>query len=263
MFELDQWMDETVLVGVQHDLAQCGVPVREDLIEAHAAVLSRIARPGAWWTGAQRVAMVAATRSARDCPLCEQRREALSPHAIQGAHQLAPSHADVLPAELVDIIHFATTDAVRMTQADIDDLAAAGLSDAHYVEALGVAVAVRSRDQTCRGLGAPLHELPAPVDGEPSRVQPGAEPAGQACVPMLAVAQPPPPNDDLWDDNSNFYGLRALSLVPDAVRDLRILSAAQYLPLDKAGDCAYRRALGREQVELLAGRVSAINECFY
>jgi len=24
-----------------------------------------------------------------------------------------------------------------------------------------------------------------------------------------------------------------------------------------------RRALGREQVELLAGRVSAINECFY
>ena len=54
-----------------------------------------------------------------------------------------------------------------------------------------------------------------------------------------------------------------MSLVPDAVRDLRILSAAQYQPLDKAGDFAYRRALGREQVELVAGRVSAINECFY
>ncbi len=103
----------------------------------------------------------------------------------------------------------------------------------------------------------------AHVDEKTPSRQPPRPGLGRRRWMVLAVGQPPPPNDDLWDDNSNFYGLRALSLVPDAVRDLRILSAAQYLPLDKAGDFAYRRALGREQVELLAGRVSAINECFY
>ena len=169
----------------------------------------------------------------------------------------------VLPPAMVDAIHFATTDASRMTAAVIGNLTDAGLSDAHYVEALGIAVAMRSIDQTCRGLGVPLHQLPVPVAGEPSRIRPAVEQAGEAFVPMMAARQPDPPNDDLWDGDSIYFGLRAMSLVPDAVRDLRILSAAHYLPLDQASDFAYRRGLGREQMELLAARVSAINDCFY
>ena len=54
-----------------------------------------------------------------------------------------------------------------------------------------------------------------------------------------------------------------MSLVPDAVRDLRILAHVQYLGLDESMDFAQGRTLGREQMELLAGRVSAINDCFY
>ena len=119
-------------------------------------------------------------------------------------------------------------------------------------------------DQTCRGLGVPDHRLPEPVAGEPSRIRPGdVEPAGQAFVAMMPGRQPVPPNDDLWDDNSIFYGLRAMSLVPDAVRDLLILARPQYLPLDVAGDFSQGRSLGREQMELVAGRVSSINDCFY
>jgi hypothetical protein len=57
--------------------------------------------------------------------------------------------------------------------------------------------------------------------------------------------------------------IRAMSLVPDAVRDLMTLSAVHYLPPERTVDLREGRALGRPQMELVAGRVSALNECFY
>ena len=58
--------------------------------------------------------------------------------------------------------------------------------------------------------------------------------------------------------------MRALSLVPDEVRALRRLSHAHYVPNGKLQDAAYDgRELDRVQMELVAARVSALNECFY
>jgi hypothetical protein len=116
-------------------------------------------------------------------------------------------------------------------------------------------------DQTCLGLGVPLHDLPDPQPGEPTRILPETT-TGEAFVPMMAAAQPAPPNDDLWGDVTA-YGLQALSLVPNAVRDLLVLSGAQYITIDKAFDFSQGRTLTRAQMEMLAGRVSAINDCFY
>ena len=59
--------------------------------------------------------------------------------------------------------------------------------------------------------------------------------------------------------------LSAMSLVPDAVRMLFRLSGVQYLTLPgfmRFGDLP-GRALTRSQVELVAARVSAFNDCFY
>ena len=59
--------------------------------------------------------------------------------------------------------------------------------------------------------------------------------------------------------------LSAMSLVPDAVRMLFRLSGVQYLTLPgfmRFGDLP-GRALTRSQVELVAARVSALNDCFY
>jgi hypothetical protein len=57
--------------------------------------------------------------------------------------------------------------------------------------------------------------------------------------------------------------IRALSLVPDAVRDIKLLAEVQYVPLDDFEDPTLRRTLSRPQMELIAARVSAVNECFY
>ena len=61
--------------------------------------------------------------------------------------------------------------------------------------------------------------------------------------------------------------IRALSLVPDAVRQLYAQSAVQYLDFsspsmgnfDNTGDLR----ISRPQIELIASRTSSINDCFY
>ena len=57
--------------------------------------------------------------------------------------------------------------------------------------------------------------------------------------------------------------VRALSLVPDHVRLLRELSASHYMAFERIPDPSVRNALDRMQIELVAARVSAMNECFY
>ena len=58
----------------------------------------------------------------------------------------------------------------------------------------------------------------------------------------------------------------AMSLVPDAVRAMSRLSQAQYISpaiVAAPGRNEPGRAIDRSQIELIAGRVSALNECFY
>ena len=59
--------------------------------------------------------------------------------------------------------------------------------------------------------------------------------------------------------------IRALSLVPDAVRWLNRLSEAHYLPTPQVGDMAAtgHLRLSRPQTELVAARTSLLNDCFY
>ncbi len=254
--------DPNIFQAVSDDMAHCAVPVRSDMIEAHALVLTRLAQPGTWWTGSERIAIAAESRAANSCAFCAERKQALSPYTIKGTHATHEGSGGVLPEAIIDIIHLATTDAPRMTARAIEKLSDDGLSDAHYVEALGILVALRSMDQTCRGLGVPLHALPKPVPGEPSRNRPEDAGGDEAFVPMLPDQKPLPPNDDLWGERSGNV-IRAMSLVPDAVRDLLTLSDVHYLPSAQIMEFDAGRALSRAQIELLAGRVSAINDCFY
>ncbi len=57
--------------------------------------------------------------------------------------------------------------------------------------------------------------------------------------------------------------IRALSLVPDAVRTLNELGAAHYFSPAEMIDLTRGRSIDRTQMELIAGRVSALRECFY
>ena len=84
----------------------------------------------------------------------------------------------------------------------------------------------------------------------------------QAWVPMIPMKGLGGDEADLWRPPTGNV-IRAMSLVPDAVRDLKSRSAAHYLPVEDVVNPAAHTALSRPQIELVAGRVSALNECFY
>jgi hypothetical protein len=56
---------------------------------------------------------------------------------------------------------------------------------------------------------------------------------------------------------------KALSLVPAEVHGMADLSAAHYMQMQQVIDVRVHRTLSRAQMELIAGRVSALNQCFY
>lgn len=240
------------------DYPGLSLPIPDTMRAAHRRAWECLAEPGTWWTGAERVAIAAEVRAARSCALCHERKAALSPHAVAGEH----AASDALPAAAVEAAHRIASDPGRLTRAWYEKTLAAGLSDAQYVELLGVVVTVVDLDALHRGLGVAPEPLPAPRAGEPTRARPPAVSEG-AWVPWIAL--------DSAQARALFEGrprvpnvARALSLVPDAVRQLKELSEAHYLPIDDVIDPRARlRALSRPQMELIAGRVSALNECFY
>ena len=80
---------------------------------------------------------------------------------------------------------------------------------------------------------------------------------------MIAPEDAIGPEADLYGGGFVPNIMRALSLVPDEVRALRRSSAAHYVPVEQIPDPTVRRALARPQMEFVAARVSALNECFY
>jgi hypothetical protein len=236
------------------------VPVRDEFTAAHSRFWQRLASPGAWWTGAERVAIAAEVRQARHCALCQARKAALTPAAVEGHHD----HPGALPDAAVDVIHRVVTDPGRLSRQWFEKTLAADLTVEQYVEIIGTLVALVSIDSFCRGIGVPLHPLPAPQPGAPSSYRPPGAMPEDAWVPMIPVERATGAEADLYGGQAVGNVLRALSLVPDEVRTLCDLSAAHYLPMGRVRDpSAAVGALNRMQMELIAGRVSALRQCFY
>lgn len=245
------------------DYSQAPFSVRSDLTDAYRRTWDWLSAPGSWWSGDEKIAIAAEVRAARDCALCAARKQALSPGAVDGTHDRA---VDRLPEAAIDAVHRLVTDAARLSKSWVEKLLASGsLSDGHYVELLGVTVSVLCIDAFHRALGLPLEPLPAPAPGPASGYRPAAASDGVGWVPMIPGGEARGPEADLYQKGRAANVLRAMSLVPDCVRRMKDLSMVQYIPLDQLANPSADpgRALSRAQIELVAGRVSAVNECFY
>jgi hypothetical protein len=245
------------------EYAGSSVFVRDDLRASHRAVLDALRQPGAWFTGAERIAIAAESRRAPDCPLCRARKAALSPEHPQGDHERAAGGRD-LPAAVVEVAHRVRTDSGRLTRAWFERTIASGLAVEPYVEVVGVVTLLAGLDYFCRALGVPPLPLPAPLPGEPSRHRPAGLRTGIAWVPLLAPEDASGPEADLYDAAPLVPNIaRALSAVPDGVRLLQQATRSHYVSLADLGNPMKGRAIDRMQIELVAARVSAVNECFY
>jgi hypothetical protein len=242
------------------DYSAAPVPVRKDIQDSQQRVWKHLASPGSWLSGAERLSIATESRNAPECRLCRERKDAVSPNAVRGEHDSVTE----LPETLVDVIHRVRNDPGRLSRSWFDATLASGLDKGRYVEAVGIVTLLAGADFFCRALGIPAHRLPEAVSGEPSGQRPEGLSDGGAWVPMLA-----PENASGAD--ANLYGgeafvpniVRALSSVPSHVSALLGTMAALYIPPGGLLDFTMRRDLDRLQIELVASRVSAMNECFY
>ena len=227
----------------------CTLPLRPELVAAHETAWHAIAGPGTFWTGAERISIVEEARHALACELCTARKAALSPASVRGAHTSLGQLSDAA----VEAIHMIRNDPGRLTRRWVDAVLAAGLSREAYVELVGVMNTATIIDGFARGIGLEPAALPPPKAGEPARVANDKVVDVGGWVPVLAV-----------EDGEGIGGMpsapmigRAMGLVPEAITLFISVVRAHY------NLAAFPCDLSRPQIELIAARVSAINECFY
>ena len=224
--------------------------IRENLREAHSASWQRIAEPGSFWRGSERISMVTEARAALACSLCDERKAALSPHAANGDHQ----NATDLDPVMIDAIHRMRTDPGRLTKSWFDAVIAGGVSQQAYVEMVSVVNSSVIIDTLHCALGLDLPELPTAVEGEPSGDYNLDAVDDGAWLPVLAAEQVVKAETRM--PTAPYIG-RAMGLVPSAValffQTFRPHYALVDIPL----------ALSQAQAEFIAARTSALNECFY
>jgi len=238
----------------------CDLPVRSDLADAHERAWAAIAAPGTWLTGARRVAVAAEVRRARACALCAEIRAALSPGAVRGAHDTLGA----LGAAEVELVHRVVADPGRLSERWAQSVLARGLAEGEYVEIVGVVAMVMIMDTCTRALGLRDHALPAPQDGAPTGYRPPGAKKQAAWLPLVEPEDAVEADGPMYPSPKAGYIYRALSLVPQSLRDYWALASCHYLP----GDVVYRfdttiRAISRPQTEVIAARVSAMHQCVY
>lgn len=216
------------------------VPVRGDMATALRRSWADIGRPGTWWTGPERVAIAALARAERiqrnEPPWSRDRGEPRTPlpeKAVEAARKIGadPAHLDREWANGV----------------------IAEIGDAPYVELASVVVTTAAADAFCEAMGIDHEPLPEPEAGEPARERPDGMGDIGAWVPVQVI------------DWKRANVARAMSLVPEGVRTFFRMVAAMYsgTATDFEKMVWDHRPLSRPQVELLAARVSALNQCFY
>ena len=250
-----------MLSAMSFEYATTDLPIPERIVEAHRRAWDRLARPGIWWTGAQRVAIAQELRAAEACQLCADRKQALSAPSVEGEHTTTTD----LPAPAIEAIHKIITDPGRLSQPWLDQLLGDQLTDAAYVELVGLLTTTLSIDDINRGLGLDLEPLPTPQPGDPERRRPTGATDEGSWLPTV-------PPDQLDPQDAHIYGdppragnvIRALSLVPPEVSSLADIQGAHYLKSSEMRIFeGLDRDLSRPQLELVAARVSVVNECFY
>jgi hypothetical protein len=198
---------------------------RPGLGAALLAVWARLGAPGASWTGQERLAIVAEARAARS--------------GQPPTRALRPAVADAVGTVA------ARPSSIRRRW--VEQAVAAGLGYAGYVELVGVVSRTVAIDTLFEALGMDPEPLPVPIDGDPTEDIDRRARVGKAWVPMVGGASI----------------TQALSLVPAENSALEEMHGHLYLRFEEMADPAVSKGLTRPQMELVAARTSAVNECFY
>ena len=210
--------------------------VRHDIVHAHRQTWKAIASAGSFWSDVDRLEIAKQARAARS-----QRSD-------------LPFNRSYPDSRL----NRNTLETVRKVAADagkIDRLWAkkqiASIGDGPYAELVAIVASVSAVDAFSEALGRPREMLPKATGGSCSGVKSDNATDIGGYLPMV----------DPWDGPNVS---RALSLVPAA--NALFMQNVSSMYVGRGGgfnDMVWDGPLSRPQAELLAARVSSVNECFY
>lgn len=236
--------------------ADASVPVPKAITDCHQDEIASFSAPGGWMTGEERHAIVSYCRHVR----------AAAGLQVADTAEGETRPAALLPSGTLSLIELLATHPKDFTRKDYEAAVASGMSDEEYVELVGLVARASGIDVFARGIGASPRALLPPDAGEPDYYRPATAMNEGAWLPTV------PSTLDGGEEALRLYGknmmpfvYRALSLVPLEAARVIAMGNVQYLQLEHFFDFSYtpHPALTRAQVELVAGRVSAFNECFY
>lgn len=186
---------------------------------------TRLSAPGTWWSGEQRIAIVATMRQAQqgdfETSLCLG-------EAVSGF-----IHKTAVTAHEID------EDYVKAAQQFMTPL--------QLVELTAIVAQFSALDTFLHGAGFSLRSLPEPIEGEPTRIEVKGAKLMRGWFPTRGTAGAP----------------NCFSAVADEHKALHDIHSVIYLTMEEMADLNVVKDLHRSQIELLAARTSNYNDCFY
>ena len=247
----------TSLIELSHEATN--LHIRSDLTAAHAHVWEKLAAPGTWWNGSERLAVAEVVRVALGDS------NPVPPWDSASKSGRLPNSSRI-SSELQDAVYRLAVHAGTLTEGWYQKMRdATGVTPQQWVEIIEVTISVASVLRFAQLAGIDSPDFPEPLQGHPTRQTQPSKPAKHHWVPVVHL-------EDSTPELAPFYAglpalapvIRALSSVPAAMDTLFTLGDAQYIPMREMVDLNWTRGtLSRRQIELVAGRLSAHRECFY
>ena len=202
--------------------------------------MAELGKTGAWWTGHQRIEIANEVRNS-ERPALDERTNDLS----QYSHEETESISPYVKAVIRKITYESST-----IDRDTYDSIVEVLGEDRYAELAAIVTQVVPVFTLADILGYPREKLPNAHDGAPTKERPEDLVNDVAFLPTFSPRGLP-------------HVAVSLSLA-QADNARRMLLVRSMYSGTNFGEMVWEhRSLSRQQIELVAARTSAINECFY
>lgn len=219
-------------------LAAAGVD--DDIVSACRISWDHLGRPGAWWTGLERLAIAEQIRRSAPRPLWDR-----APELVDVGDE-SDGHLSAFVRSLTERVTTQPSSIDHKTYLHIVER----IGEDAYAELAAIATQLVPIDHLHDALGLEREPFPTAEPGQPTEERPADLVDDVAFLPTVPAEGLP-------------HVAVSLSLAQADNARRMLLVRAMYSGRS-FGDMVWtHRALSRPQIELVAARTSALNECFY
>ena len=211
-----------------------------EIIESFQIVWDHLGLPGSWWTGKERIGIASEVRQSNPRKLWEK---------VGELENYDKDSGEILSPYVKAVVRIVANETSNIDQQIYDEIINT-IGDDKYAELAAVVTQVVAIDHLCDALGMEREPLPDPKEGDPRLERPSGLVDGVAFLPTFTA------------DNLPHVAVSLSLAQADNARRM-LLVRAMYSGSSFGEMIWEHRNLTRPQIELVAARTSALNECFY